>query len=149
MKKPRRWRIGAVLAGVLVASMALLVATSLYGEYGAHNINLAIVRYMREHDRCWPAGWDDIKPYHRDPILPIRSVAVVRLFHEVAWEIDPHQLFADHDPGGKLRADGEKGVLPVVYRRNLRPAGEPVRHWMLTPIIRRYLEEEAGDREEP
>ena len=137
--------MGLILGGLVLAVVTMLTLP-IYGEHGGQNISLAISRYMDHNEGRWPSSWDDIEPYHQDPVLAIHSTAIVRQFWDVNWNVDPQQLHQESRTMPRPATSPEQGVLPVVYNRNWHSKDRPVTRWVLSPFLQRQLdkkEEEA------
>jgi len=145
MTKKAKVRL-ATLSGLLLAVLTFLILP-MYGEYGGHNISLAIVRYMEKNDGRWPSSWKDIEPYHKDPLLSMRSTAVVRQFWDVNWNVDPQLLHRESKGAPQPKISLKEGVLPVVFNRTWYPKDGSVPRWVLSPIIQRQLDKK--EREQP
>lgn len=126
-------------AAVMALGMGMILFLSLYGEYGAFNIERAIRLYMERNDDRWPSSWEDIEPFHDDIIFPTRSVAVVKLFHEVHWDVEPWELYREMKANPDLRPARTEKVGPVIFRR--RHHERHVERRVLTPRLYRYFED--------
>ena len=128
-----------VIGSLLLAVLTMLVLP-MYGEYGGHNISFAIFRNMEQNDGRWPTSWDDIEPYHKDPLLPMRSTVIVRQFWDVNWNVDPHQLYKESEATPRPTISPEDRVLPVVFNRGWYPKDGPVTRWVLSPLLKLKLD---------
>ncbi|RYD78867.1 MAG: hypothetical protein EOP84_13740 [Verrucomicrobiaceae bacterium] len=130
----------------LVLALPTILVLSMYGEYGGHNISLAIFRYMEKNDGRWPSSWKDIEPYHEDPLLSMQSTVVVRQFWDVNWNVDPQQLISESKVTPRPKPSIEEEVLPVVFNRKWYPRDGRVPRWVLSPVIQRLLDKKERDQ---
>ncbi|HEY1121371.1 MAG TPA: hypothetical protein VGE67_07205 [Haloferula sp.] len=112
----------------------------MYGEYGGHNISFAIFRYMENNDGRWPTSWDDIEPYHQDPLLGMKSTLIVRQFWDVNWNADPQALYQESKATPRPKASLDEQILPVVFNRKWYPKDGRLPHWVLSPVIQRKMD---------
>ena len=141
----KKTKVRLLLAGLVLAVPTIFILP-MYGEYGGHNISLAIVRYMDQNGGRWPSSWNDIEPYHQDPLLPMRSTAIVRQFWDVNWNVDPQQLLRESKiiPRPTTSLEGE--ILPVVFNRKWYPKDGRVPRWVLSPVIQRQLDKKEREQ---
>jgi hypothetical protein len=142
MVKKTKVRLALAALGLAIATMLIL---PIYGEYGGHNISLAISRYMERNGGRWPSSWSDIEPYHQDPLLSVRSTVIVRQFWDVKWDADPQQLHAESRASPRPTISLAAGVLPVVYNRNWYPKDRPVTRWVLSPLLQRHFDKQEEE----
>ena len=135
-----------MLASLVLAALTLLILP-IYGEYGGHNVSLAIIRYMERNVGHWPSSWDDIEPYHQDPVLGIRSTVIVRQFWDVNWNVDPRQLHQESRTTPRPTTSLARGVLPVVFNRNWYPKDRHVTIWVLSPLPQRHLDRQEEEKQ--
>ena len=146
MAKKTKMRLA--LASIVLAILAMLTH-SIYGEYGGHNVSLAISRYLERNVGRWPSSWGDIEPFHRDPVLSVRSTMIARQFWDVNWNGDPQQLHRESLATPRPTISFEEGVLPVVYNRAWYPDDRPVTRWVLSPLLQRHLDKEKEEQASP
>jgi hypothetical protein len=140
----RKIKVRWVLGGLALAVATMLVL-SMYGEYGGHNVSLAISRYMDRNEGRWPSSWRDIEPFHKDPLLSVQSTVVVRQFWDVNWNVDPQQLHRESLATPRPMVSLNEGVLPVVYNRGWLPEDRPVTRWVLSPLLQRHLDKKKEE----
>lgn len=121
---------------VLLGGILLFLGSTLIGiwsEYGGVNLRIALAQYVEENDGKWPRSWEDIEPYHRDPVLGVKSTLFVRNYWGVAWNLDLEEVIHSN-----LYDDEE--LTPVVYQLDDFENGdmENVRHWDLGEKLRGY-----------
>jgi hypothetical protein len=122
-KKRKRMIFYAAFIGAILF-VVHSISSGIWGEYGGHNLRNAMADYVEENDGEWPNSWQDIEPYHRDPILGVQSTFFVRRYWGVAWEIDPEAILSKQVPP-------DTTMTPVVY--SLRRVQDPntVEYWDL------------------
>jgi hypothetical protein len=140
----KKTKVGLALASIVLGILTMLIL-SIYGEYGGHNLSLAISRYMERNGGRWPSSWSDIEPYHKDPLLPVQSTVIVRQFWDVNWNVDPQQLLRESLATPRPTVSLNEGVLPVVYNRGWLPEDRPVTRWVLSPLLQRHLDKKKEE----
>ena len=135
----KKTKVGLVLGSLVLAVLTIFIL-SMYGEYGGHNISLAIVRYMEKNDGRWPSSWKDSEPYHKDPLLSMQSTVIVRQFWDVNWNADPQQLLRESKVTPRPKPSLEEEILPIVFNRKWYPKDGRAPRWVLSPVIQRLLD---------
>lgn len=115
--------ISAALMGVIFL-VVYSISRGIWGEYGGHNLRIAMAEYIEANDGRWPDSWQDIEPYHSDPVLGVQSTFFVRRYWGVAWDIDPEAIL-----GRSMPPDGKQ--TPVVYSLRRVPEPSSVEYWDL------------------
>lgn len=142
MKKARRVWVGAFFMAVLLLVVGPLVS-AIWGEYGGHNLRIAVAGYVEDHEGEWPRSWRAVEPYHKDVLLGCRSTFFVRRYWRVAWRIDPREVYRE----SAGRGEHGKGT-PVVYRVRDVDQPEEVDDWVLGKRIEAYYERQYQGQEE-
>lgn len=136
-----RWIVMAVIVCLIAFASSLL--TSIWGEYGGHNLRLAVARFVEAHHGQWPQSWDDLEPYHSDPVFGCHSTRFVQRYWAVAWDIDPMEV---------MTAAGESSdqePVPVVYNKKRISDPSSIRHWDLGKRMTTYYQSQSNSAPEP
>ena len=114
------------------------IILGLYGEYGGANIHRAIVLYIEDNNGDTPSSWEDITPYHSDPLLSCESTIIVRQFWDVNWDIDMRKLYESNKD-----IEDFKDYTSIIYNRKRVTDKSSVTTWDLGDRISQALEQTA------
>ena len=138
-----RKKISYLLALACLAFLVYLfngVRHAIYSEYGALNVHVAIVQFMKTEKR-WPRSWSELEPHYTDSFLKLKTTRFIRQHYDVAWHIDPYALLekeTNHPPPEDALYDYSDNIVPVIYKIRKESISDATT-WILHPLTHHYL----------